>query len=98
MSRAVVYRPDAEAELEDGHDYLEQFRTGAGAALAAAVRATCNRIAANPRIGTEVLPGVRRVVVPKTKYCVYYRFDDDTVDVVSVFHTSRDPQIWQARV
>lgn len=98
MSRAIVLRPDAEAELEDGQDYLEQFRPGSGAALEAAVEAAFARIVANPRLGTEVQPGVRRLMVSGTKYCVIYLFDDDAVDVVSVFHTSRDPADWQRRV
>ncbi len=70
MSRAVVLRPEAEAELEDGHDYLEQFRPGRGAALAAAIRAGCARIAANPQLGTEVQPGVRRLFVSGTNCTV----------------------------
>ena len=98
MSRVVVLRPDARAEFDDGVDYINARPPGRGAALAHAVRATLARIAANPQLGTEVQPGVRRLMVPKTKYCVIYLYDDDTVDVVSVFHTSRDPADWQRRV
>jgi hypothetical protein len=30
-------------------------------------------------------------------YCVYYREESSLVRVLSVFHTSRDPSIWQSR-
>ena len=31
-------------------------------------------------------------------YCVYYRIEEDRVLVLAVFHTARDPAIWQNRV
>ena len=40
---------------------------------------------------------VRRGVVRGYPYCIYYREEPTQVRVLSVFHTSRDPTIWQSR-
>ena len=98
MTRTINLRPDAQAEFDDGVDYLDALRPGLGANLAHAVQQVLARLAVNPRFGTEVLPGVRRVLLPGTKYCVVYLADDTTHDVISVFHTSRDPAIWRGRI
>lgn len=58
-----------------------------------------DRIAANPRMHAKVRGDVRKAIVRGYRYyCVFYRERADHVEVLSVFHTSRDPSIWQDRV
>jgi plasmid stabilization system protein ParE len=40
---------------------------------------------------------VRKAVVNGFPYCLYYREEPSQVRVLAVFHTSRDPSIWQSR-
>lgn len=56
-----------------------------------------DRIAANPKVHGPVFQDVGKGVVRKFPYCVYYREEPGQVVVLAVFHTSRDPGIWQAR-
>ena len=57
-----------------------------------------DRISANPLIHARVFGDVRRAVVHKMPYIVLYVPEPNRVVVISVFHTSRDPSIWQGRV
>ena len=98
MTRVVSLRPEAQSEYDDGIDYAESWSPGRGADLVRAVDETLARLAANPALGTEVKPGVYKRYIPGTKYNIYYQFDDGVLDVVAVFHTSRDPADWQRRV
>jgi len=41
---------------------------------------------------------VRKAVVTRFPYIVLYREEAGEVLVISVFHTSRDPAVWQARL
>jgi len=50
-----------------------------------------------PRLHREVFGDIRRAVVRGFPYCVYYREEPALIRVISVFHTSRDPKIWQSR-
>jgi toxin ParE1/3/4 len=46
----------------------------------------------------EVLEDVREAPVVGYPYCIYYREEPGQLFVLSVFHTSRDPAVWQRRV
>ena len=62
------------------------------------VAAAFARISTHPRVGHEIHPSVRRVLVKKFPYAVIYREVAGGLQVISVFHTSRDPADWQSRV
>ena len=97
MTRRVVLRRAARAEFDEEGDWYERRRPGLGAAFAAAVQETFDRVAAQPQLHPIVLRDIRRVVVRGFPYCVYYRERPSTVVVLSMFHTSRDPSVWQGR-
>ena len=97
MSLPIVMRDEAQAEFDDAFDYYDQRRAGLGVAFVAKVQEVFDRIAANPRIHAVVFADIRKAVVSKFPYCVYYREEQDVVRVLSVFHTSRDPSVWQSR-
>ena len=77
--------------------WYDQRRPGLGARFCDAVEQVLDRIAANPKVHAPVFQDVRKGVVRKFPYCVYYRDEPGQVVVLAVFHTSRDPGIWQAR-
>ena len=56
------------------------------------------RIAANPQLHATVYQDVRKAVVPKFPYVVLYTEEAGEVVVIAVFHTARDPAVWQGRV
>jgi hypothetical protein len=63
----------------------------------ARVREVLNRIAGNPKLHATVYADVRKAGVKRFPYVVLYREEPAEVVVISVFHTSRDPGIWQSR-
>jgi toxin ParE1/3/4 len=70
---------------------------GRGSAFTAAVREVLNRIAEQPKFYPEVFQDVREALVQGYPYCVYYREEAAHVLVLAVFHTARDPAVWQGR-
>lgn len=98
MSLPVVLRAEAEAEFDEAFDFHENARPGRGVRFADRVRRVLRRIAVRPLAHRVVMADLRRAVVPKLPYCVYYRADAIRVEVLAVFHTSRDPSIWQGRI
>jgi toxin ParE1/3/4 len=63
----------------------------------AALQATMKAIGEDPERNPEVESRVREAMVSGWPYCVYYQIHSDHVMVIAVFHTSRDPSIWQWR-
>jgi plasmid stabilization system protein ParE len=98
MSLPVRFLPEARDEYDAAADWYDQQRAGLGAVFIARVREVLQRISANPKIHGTVYQDVRKAVVKQFPYVVLYREDQGEVVVVSVFHTARDPSIWQSRV
>jgi plasmid stabilization system protein ParE len=90
--------PEARAELTDAVDWYERQRPKLGSSFFAEVQAAFNRIAANPQLYAPVYGPVRKASVRRFPYVVLYREEPGEVVIISVFHTSRDPSIWQQRV
>jgi len=97
MSLPVVLRPEARQEYDDAFDYYESRQAGLGAAFAARVQNVLTRIGNNPKMHAIVSGDIRKAVVTKFPYCIFYRELTDRVEVIAVFHTSRDPSVWHQR-
>jgi plasmid stabilization system protein ParE len=97
MSLAIVFRRAARAEFDDAADWYEQRKAGLGAAFTLAVQQVLDQITAQPDFYPQVYRNVREALVSGYPYCVYYQEEPDQVVVLSVFHTARDPSIWQGR-
>ncbi len=98
MSLPVVLRDEAQVEFDEAFDYYETQRPGLGVEFAECVQKVFDRISATPRMHAPVLADVRKAVVRRFPYCVYYRAEAARIEVIAIFHTARDPTIWQGRV
>jgi plasmid stabilization system protein ParE len=54
-------------------------------------------IAKEPLFYAEAEEGIREAKVPRFPYCIYFRVEPEQIVVLSIFHTSRDPEIWRDR-
>jgi len=97
MSLPVVLRDEAQAEFDETFDRYEEKRLGLGVTFLRRVEEVFNRIGANPKLHPIVFADIRKAVVGSFPYCVYYRAETTRVEVIAVFHTSRDPGIWKER-
>src|SRR4051812_12238187 len=97
MSLPVVWRRTARAEFDEAYDWYEQRQPGLGDAFADHVQKVITQIAATPLIHAAVLRDIRKAVVVRFPYAVYYRVKKTHLVILSVFHGRRDPAIWQSR-
>jgi plasmid stabilization system protein ParE len=97
VTRPIIFRPEARAEFDEAYDWYESQRAGLGEVFADQVQQVVDRIAAAPQIHGIVVGNVRKAVVTRFPFCVYYREEASSVRILSVFHTSRDPRVWQSR-
>jgi plasmid stabilization system protein ParE len=97
MSLPLRLLPEAKAEFDAAADQYEAQQAGLGVDFVARVREVLQRIATNPHQHAVVYRDVRKAVVKRFPYIVLYREESGEVIVISVFHTSRDPAIWQSR-
>jgi toxin ParE1/3/4 len=46
----------------------------------------------------EVYKGIRKFIVKKFPFVIYFTVDNQTIKIIAIFHTSRNPQIWTGRI
>ena len=98
MSLPVVLRQEARTEFDEAFDWYEQQRPGLGVNFVACVQDVLDRIVTTPELYPQVFEDVRRAIVWRFPYSVFYKIEPSQVVVLAVFHSRRDPKIWQARV
>ena len=72
VSLPVVLIPVARQEYDAAFDYYEAQRPGLGTAFAARVNDVLIRIGKTPQMHGIVSGDIRKAVVTKFPYCVYY--------------------------
>ncbi len=96
-SSCVIVRPQAEAELHEAYDWYETQRPGLGEEFLLCVDACMAAIHHNPRLYPPIHGDVRRALMRRFPYGVFYVLGDEAITVLAVFHLSRDPRRWQQR-
>jgi plasmid stabilization system protein ParE len=97
MSLRVAFRPEAQGDLLQAHDWYEQ-QAGLGDAFSDRAEEAIERIQRMPRMYAMVFRDVRRAKIRRFPYLIYYRVQQDRIEVIAVLHGSRDPRLWQQRV
>lgn len=97
MSRPVILRPAADADIQTTHDELEQVRAGLGDRFVAQVREVLERIDAMPEMYGLIWQDVRAARLRKFRHVAYYVVFPDRVEVLAVLHGARDAAAWQSR-
>ncbi len=89
----VVLTRQASADLEDVLGYIAQHNPSAAAGVAARIDRTLSIIGDFPGAGRlDPETGAREWPVTGLPLIVIYTMQRDFVDVIGIFHTSRDPQ------
>ena len=92
MKRGLVLRRVAEKEFEDSIAWYESEREGLGQEFRTAIEEYFQRIADNPEWFPEVRCEVRRAVVRRFPFVIHFLIEKERIVVLSVFHTSREPE------
>ncbi len=56
------------------------------------------RIVRNPHLHPIVYRTLRRAVVRRFPFAVFYEITEGEIQVIAVFHSRRDPESWKSRV
>lgn len=94
MALPVVYRRKVGRDLAGGFAYYEGQSEGLGERFLAAVDSAFDAIERYPEMFSRVHGEVRRAVLSKSPYAVFFRIEPKRVVVLTVLHTARDPKLW----
>lgn len=97
MRVEVDFTEAAEADVVDALDWYGRHGKAVAVHFLAELDAAVKRISDSPLRFAEVHKDVRRILLRRFPYALFYRILDDRIRVLACFHTRRDPQIWRAR-
>jgi toxin ParE1/3/4 len=94
----LFVRSEAEADLADTYRFYQECRLGLGDDFMLCAEEAVERVLKNPFQYPDVHMGVRRSLVHRFPYCVYYVVVESKISVIAVLHAARNPAQWQARI
>lgn len=83
--------PDPNADVDEVVAWYFETDQDVGVRFAIEVRRMINHIAEYPEASTEKMPGIRRAVLHRFPYSVFYAVGDELIEVFAVVHQHRDP-------
>ena len=94
MTLPVVFRRRFQNDLGAGFDWYEEQRPGLGEQFLSAVRSTLESIELYPELFISVHGDVRRAIVSRFPFAIFYLVEPRRIVVLRVLHTARDPKLW----
>ena len=98
MSYKVQVRGAAELELAEAQVWYETQQTGLGTKFRSEVSQVIDRLAATPLIYQIAHRDIRRAIVRRFPYLIWYRVAAETVIVLACAYAGRDPERVKARL
>ena len=86
----IRFNPEADAELTEARHWYSHNRQDLDLEFMQCIDDVLARVASYPHL--------RRAVVRRFPFAVFYQITGSEVEVVSVFHSRRNPEVWKSRV
>jgi plasmid stabilization system protein ParE len=90
----LVFRRQFQRDLAAGFDWFERQRIGLGDEFVATVQSTLKNVELYPEIFVSVHGDVRRAIVLRFPFALFYLVEPRRIVVLRVLHTARDPSLW----
>ena len=98
MTYKVIVRPEAAREVQEGFDWYEERSEGLGLEFLRSAEACLSSIQRNPSAYSIAHDQVRRALLRKFPYALFYLIREDTIVIIACFNIKRSPADWQRRV
>jgi toxin ParE1/3/4 len=97
LSRSLAFTPRAHADIKEAFGWYEAQRTGLGFEFEGALAAVLQLVKAMPEAGPTVHRDLRRLLLERFPYALYYRLTESTIEVRGCLHQRRSPRTWRRR-
>ena len=97
MTYRVEFTPEASVDIAEAFSWYAGRRAGLGAEFVAELERTLGLVSTMPGMGRVVYRTLRRALVRRFPFAVYYSLSDDLIQIRAVLHGSRHPRTWRRR-
>lgn len=97
MKYELIIRSCAESEISDAALWYEKQRKGLGSEFLQSIDAALESIQRAPNLYTNIYKNVRRALIKRFPYSIFYILENGKIVIIAAFHEKRNPNIWKAR-
>jgi len=89
---------EVQSDIGEAFTWYENQRVGLGEEYLSCVDACMQQIHRMPESYQAIYKNFRRGLVRRFPYAIFYEYSGKIITIYAVFHTSRNPQKWKARI
>ena len=89
--RSALFKPLAEVDVEEAYHWYERRRSGLGSDFLLSIEETIEKCLRQPNMYPVVHGDIRRAVIRRFPYGIFYSVANELLIVIAVFHVSREP-------
>src|SRR5947209_6986971 len=97
MRRRTFVRPEAQTDIREAARWYEDREFGLGLRFLREVRTSLQHIADNPLMFPVIEEDVRRSLLQKFPYSIYFVNESEAIAIIAVLHQHRRPGAWKSR-
>ncbi len=97
MSFTPYIRPEAELDIKEAASWYQMQQSGLGDKFLDKVSAAIQKMIKAPFSYPVIYQNVRRILLNKFPFGIYYFIDNDSIIIIAVMHGSRNPNHWKKR-
>jgi toxin ParE1/3/4 len=91
----LISEPRADLDVDAAFGWYENERSGLGLEFLDELRTVYDRMVDGPLKYQELRSGIRRALLRRFPYAVYFVIEGAVVVVLAVLQATRDPAVWQ---
>jgi toxin ParE1/3/4 len=94
---SIELSDEAEVDFDKSYEYYYEDNPKVADTFFKRINLGFENVKKNPNSFPIAHKDVRKYVVKKFPFVIYYRIVDTVIQVIAIFHTSRNPEIWNER-
>jgi toxin ParE1/3/4 len=98
MEYKLIISPEAEEDLSEAFTWYEERRKGLGHDFLLQINAALRFLERNPLVFPEMYKGVRRHLIKRFPYKIFYLVERQKVIILGVIYAGRDPELVKKRI
>lgn len=97
MTLPIRIRDEAQQDIKNAAHWYENQLSCLGQHFLDEVLNGLERITKHPYLYPQVLGEIRRILIRRFPFGIFYRVESTQIVIIAVMHSSRRPQLWSNR-
>lgn len=94
----VLFLTLAQQEIDEAFNWFDERTDDKGIAFLDDLDRVVRHVKAYPLASPEIEPEIRRCLFARFPFALVYGIDDETIVVIAVVHSHREPRYWVDRI